>query len=507
MRHRALIALSIVLVVVMTAVGSGASADAGRTSLADEFGHASREYGVPQELLLAMGYVNTRWEMPPPSASDYESGDPEGRGDYGVMALARNPSRDTLGKAASLTGLSVEALKSDRAANVRGGAAVLAKLAGSEKPSDLGGWYDAVADYGGGALYAEQVYEVLKGGASATTTTGEHLDLAPRKVDVPALFSAQATGDYSRSRWYGNGGRNFTNSRREIPYDINTIVIHVTQGSWSSAINYFASQSNTRASAHYTVRSSDGFIGQSVREADVAWHAGWWRTNTHSIGIEHEGYVNQPGWFTDAMYRSSARLSAYLALKYHIPIDRKHIIGHNQVPGCPSGGGGVACHTDPGKNWRWSKYMDLVKRYARASSGKYQRVVDNSTPRRFRASDRWSTSTNHPAGNRGEGHRVLPRPLAVSNNAKFKISTPARDSYRVYGSWPADPDYNAKTIFKIRTAGGWVNRAVNQKINGGRWIYLGTYTLRASDSYRVQVSSKSPGRGRIIADAVKIVRQ
>jgi hypothetical protein len=35
---------------------------------------ASREYGFPRELLLAMGYVNTRWKMPPPSASYYESG-------------------------------------------------------------------------------------------------------------------------------------------------------------------------------------------------------------------------------------------------------------------------------------------------------------------------------------------------------------------------------------------------------------------------------------------------
>jgi hypothetical protein len=89
------------------------------------------------------------------------------------MALTKNPSRDTLGKAASLTGLSVEALKKDRTSNVRGGAAVLADLTGTQKPSDLGDWYDAVSDYGGGALYAEQVCEVLQGGASATIVTSE----------------------------------------------------------------------------------------------------------------------------------------------------------------------------------------------------------------------------------------------------------------------------------------------------------------------------------------------
>jgi hypothetical protein len=205
LRYRVLIMLSVLSVLVVSTVGSGASADERRTSLADELDRASREYGVPRELLQAMGYVNTRWEMPPPSASDYESGDPEGQGNYGVMALVRNPSRDTLGKASSLTGLSVEALKNDRASNVRGGAAVLADLEGGRKPSELGGWYDAVSAYGGDALYAEQVYEVLKDGASATTTMGEHLELAPHDVAVPGLYSAQGTGDYPRSRWYGNG--------------------------------------------------------------------------------------------------------------------------------------------------------------------------------------------------------------------------------------------------------------------------------------------------------------
>jgi hypothetical protein len=507
LRYRVLLALSVLSVLVVSVAGSGASADAGQTSLADELGRASREYDVPRELLLAMGYVNTHWEMPPPSASDYEDDDPEGRGDYGVMALARNPSRDTLGKASSLTGLSVEALENDRASNLRGGAAVLADLAGERKPSDLGGWYEAVSAYGGGELYAQQVYEVLKGGAATVTTTGERLELAPQDVEVPALYSAQATGDYPGARWYGNGGRNYTASRREPTYDINTIVIHVTQGSWSSAINYFASGSNTGASAHYTVRSSDGFVGQSVRESDVAWHAGWWPTNAHSIGIEHEGYTNRAGWFTDAMYRSSARLSAYLAVKYHVPIDRKHIIGHDQVPGCSSGGGGVDCHTDPGPYWRWHKYMDLVRGYARTMrNNAYQQVVDNATPGRFRASGRWKASTLHASTNYGENQRVLARPLAVSDDAAFKIRTPATGSYRVYGWWPADRDYNARTVFEIKTTGGWTRRTVNQRINGGKWIYLGTYNLAANDSYRVRVSSNSSGKGRIVADAVKVVR-
>jgi len=497
-----LILLCVLSVAVISAVGS--SVDARQASTLDEeFGRASREYGVPRDLLLAMGYVNTRWEMPPPSASDYEESDPEGQGNYGVMALTRNPARDTLGEAASLTGLSVDDLKSDRASNVRGGAAVLAKLAGSRKPSDLDGWYDAVSAYGGGFGYADQVYEVLQSGASKGISTGEHLELAPHDVEVPPLYSAQSTGDYAGSTWYGNGGGNYTDSRREATYDINTIVIHVTQGSWSSAINWFASEYNTSSSAHYVVRSSDGFIGQSVREEDIAWHAGWWETNKHSVGIEHEGYITDPAWFTGAMYRSSARLSAYLARKYAIPIDREHIIGHNEVPGCLTGGGGAGCHTDPGPYWDWPRYMSLVRNYAEA----YKQVVDNATPQRFRASDRWVYDTRHAATNRGYDHRKLGRPLSIRDNAAYKISTPARDSYAVYGWWPADADYNNRTAFRIRTTDGWVRRVVDQRTNGGRWVGLGTYVLDAGDSYRVQVASRSTGRGSIVADAVKIVRK
>ena len=49
-------------------------------SLKAEFESAAAEYEVPTELLMAMGYVNTLWEMPPPDASPYEEGDLHGRG-------------------------------------------------------------------------------------------------------------------------------------------------------------------------------------------------------------------------------------------------------------------------------------------------------------------------------------------------------------------------------------------------------------------------------------------
>ena len=139
-----------------------------------------------------MGYVNTHWEMPPPQASDYEEGELDGKGTYGIVALVRNPSADTLGEASQLTGISTEKLKTDRRSNIFGGAALLARSQG-ERPTALGDYLgavdgeggngkvtEAVAGIGGGELYADQVFETLKNGASARTKSGEQISLPPQ---------------------------------------------------------------------------------------------------------------------------------------------------------------------------------------------------------------------------------------------------------------------------------------------------------------------------------------
>jgi hypothetical protein len=332
------------------------------SSLEAEFETAARKYKVPVELLLAMGYYNTLWEMPPPSASAYRKGDPEGRGDYGIMQLTRNPSRNTLGKAAKLTGLSKAQLKSDRSANIEGGAALLSDLVGKSKPKRLDGWQEALTQYADTDLYASQVYGVLKGGASLTISTGERLKLSPQDVEVPQVYTAQSGAtNYPLAAWRPAASCNYTNSNRETSYDVRKIVIHVAEGSYSGTISWFENCA-AGASAHYVV-SRKGGVAQCVRDEDIAWHAGWWDTNTHSIGIEHAGYIDNPEWFTRSMYHTSARLSAWCCKKYKIPIDRKHIISHSQVPGCSGSGGGVHCHTDPGPFWDWKMYMRLILYY------------------------------------------------------------------------------------------------------------------------------------------------
>jgi hypothetical protein len=173
--------------------GSGATLAQTEPSLMREFEAAAREYRVPAPLLIAMGYVNTRLEMPPASASEYHEGDLHGWGGYGIMALVRNPTSDTLGEAAELTGIPEKKLKTDRASNIRGGAALLARAMGgtgatrSNASAALeavkgGGRYTAPAGVGGGALYVEQVIEALRSGIEETIGTGERVILPAQEV-------------------------------------------------------------------------------------------------------------------------------------------------------------------------------------------------------------------------------------------------------------------------------------------------------------------------------------
>ncbi|MEU6772601.1 N-acetylmuramoyl-L-alanine amidase [Streptomyces sp. NPDC046759] len=157
--------------------------------------------------------------------------------------------------------------------------------------------------------------------------------------------------DYPPAEWQPASPSNYTASDRPAGYLIDRVIIHVTQETYAKTLAIFANPQK-KVSAHYLVRSADGRVAQCVHEADIAWHAGNWDYNTRSIGIEHEGWVDQPSYFTDALYEESAKLTAAICDTYGIPKDREHIIGHYQVPGTD--------HTDPGPNWDWVRYVRLV---------------------------------------------------------------------------------------------------------------------------------------------------
>jgi N-acetyl-anhydromuramyl-L-alanine amidase AmpD len=467
-----------------------------RAGINDAFQHAAKEFDVPRDLLIAISYAETHFD-------DHE-GQPSLDNGYGLMHLVDNPKVQTLKQAASMLGLGEAVLKSDTEHNIRGGAAVLRFYADRQGLSDLNrkdvsAWYPVVAQYSqadsdaGARFYADHVYTLLNQGFGGQNKHGETVivgaeEIKPKRGKYEDVVSIQST-DYAPAIWNPAYSGNYEVANREVDYDINYVVIHTTQGSYNSAINWFKDPAS-HVSAHYVIRSSDGQITQMVREKDIGYHAG--RTyNLMSIGIEHEGWVSDPSWYTDAMYRASAALTRNVALKYNIPMDRAHIIGHVEVPG--------ATHTDPGPHWNWTYYMSLV-----TQAPAWEAIVDNSSAN-FTASANWGTST-YSTQRYGTDYRYA-NPQAITDTAWYKFAVPASANYEVFVWYAANSGYNATTPYVVVTSSGNKSVFVDQRINGGKWVSIGTHALNAGTYNAVGVSRWSSSTGYVIADAVKLVRR
>ncbi len=194
---------------------------------------------------------------------------------------------------------------------------------------------------------------------------------------VPAAYD-WSSADHSDPNNYGNyDPANRPADGQQIKY----IVIHDTESVPGSGVSPYDQaiatfqKPSSGSSAHYVIRSSDGQVTQMVPTKDVAWHAGNWTVNEHSIGIEHEGIAAEGGtWYTEQMYRASADLVKYLAAKYHIPLDREHIIGHEDVSRERTKNF-AAAHWDPGPYWDWNHYLDLLGAPVHATGGPASQAV------------------------------------------------------------------------------------------------------------------------------------
>ncbi|RNC97961.1 N-acetylmuramoyl-L-alanine amidase [Lysinibacillus halotolerans] len=376
--------------------------------LQQAFKKAAEEFDVPLEILMAVSYHQSRW-------NEHEGHSEVGG--YGVMNLidldlnidakgkneanlqsTADLSKDSLGMAAQLLGIDEKKLKTNTEQNIRGGAALLAQYATEtvgKIPVEIGDWYGVVMLFSGSNIksvaeeFAEGVFTTIETGVERTTVNGQKVTLKGMEIEpnkhtakninlrnpessgadcpnglectfIPATYEQYS----SSSRDYGNYD---LAERPDDGLDIRYIIIHDIEGSSESAINHFQAQSYV--SAHYVLDSDDGTITQMVRPKDVAWHAGNWYFNAHSIGFEHEGFaVEGADWYSEQMYRSSAKLVKYLAETYNIPLDRQHIIGHDEVPGLTPARQ-AAMHWDPGAYWDWSHFFNLLGEPINPSDG------------------------------------------------------------------------------------------------------------------------------------------
>ncbi len=365
------------------------------------FDAAAVEFGVPSDVLKGVAFAETRWDQLTWAEGDTASACTGMPRPYGIMSLWDNQYfGHSLVDAAALIGKDPSVLKNDVVQNIRGAAALLKKyhdelpLPEGTSAGDIESWRNAIAAYSGlpqaelAQQHALDIYSQMSVGYHQY-----HIDWDARPVNLGPMRAAVAKiqSDAKAAKLFkGTSGTTITNQpdyplalwAQAYPGHWNTsgstrsfVVIHDMEGYYLSTISYFQ-MSTTQASAHYCVNSGyqpdgrpGGEITQMVEEKYWAWHVRQW--NSYMFGIEHEGFVNNAAWYTDDMYKSSALLTNYLCKKYNIPMDRNHIIAHGEwqnqawrtwmTTNFPQIDLNSNDHTDPGSNWNWDYYMNLVR--------------------------------------------------------------------------------------------------------------------------------------------------
>ena len=122
-------------------------------------------------------------------------------------------------------------------------------------------------------------------------------------------------------------------------YKPEIVVIHIADGSLFGSYQEFLAKEK---SSHYIV-GRKGEVWQFVREEDTAWANGivnkptaeevkirsGINPNLYSISIEHEDLIYAD--ILDIQYQTTAELVFGICKRWSIPLDRQHIIGHNEI--------------------------------------------------------------------------------------------------------------------------------------------------------------------------------
>ena len=347
----------------------------------------------------------------------------------------------------------------------------------------------------GSPFFAREVLRVYKNGLEHIVSIKPHPHIViPDLPESSSLYDADCSPQPQFAfvdTFVPADPSNYTDASRPSDYPISYVIIHTTQGSYSGAISWFQNPS-ANVSAHYVIRSSDGESTQMVCHNDIAWHAGNWDYNTWSVGIEHEGYVEENGWYTDSLYKSSAQISAAVSQTYGFTADRSHIIGHYEVPG--------ATHTDPGPYWDWPLYMAYVNG-KRVSDTLVDELDANFV--RFGTYDSWWFDT---LGYSGHFFWTKAWTSARDNWAVWNPILPFPGWYEVRAYIPAMDSTLSLVRYLIVGLEGTTQVWIDQEVHKGGWVVLDTAAFEAgSYGYVVLTDTTSdPSRAYqvVVFDAI-----
>lgn len=505
--------------------------------LAAQFDEAAEQFEVPVALLKTIAYVETGWQM--------VMGEPEFEGKpvtFGLMGLRS----DRLQDAAELAGVDPDEAATDPGANILAGAAWLSAEAdrlGLDDREDLGAWADTAASYSGiedslarSSYVYQSIYATMRSGFVVETADGEirgqldPIDAWPAFTVPPPSPLLEPGPDYAPALW--RPSPNYNNRPGGNIGEPGMVIIHSCEGSYAGCWSWLKN-SQSGVSAHYVIKEDGNEITQLVRESKRAWHISaqydcsrnggveCWRngnsSNHFTIGIEHAGFASQASW-APKLIDESAKLVCDITKDHGIPRDQYHILGHGQLQPWN--------RVDPGPNWPWNEYYDLIDAHCNGGApppddpppddppppppgdGPDSIIIDSNNANNdanlgfISTSNNWISSSGSPEKYQTGYWYASTQP--VSDPATFWFFAAEAGQYTVDAWWASGTNRSATAPFVIYDDSGTTQVVqVDQRSNGGQWNELGTWNFPAGWN-KVQLSRWTSGTAVVIADAVRV---
>lgn len=339
---------------------------------------------VPRDLMIAIAHVEGGLTLP-----NVRDANPDELVQVAGVLELRHGRFDSLARGAALSGRSEEDLAAHLEAGTDAGAQVLDELAiahGIDR-TRLGAWAPVVEELSGHLHerarfdYRARVFSALRYGGSLPARDGERIELRPHD-DVPLGLTlqppplrTQGMAEFPGAEWFDSPCTGKCDTDRG-GNAVSMVVVHDTECGWDAAVATL--QNDPGKSVHYLIDADGSRVGQFIPESYTGWHAGNYYYNQRSIGIEHVGFASKDDYQT-GLYDKSAELVKSIVTRHAVPLDRRHVVGHQEVPNgkliasssppcadspesCVSNDdyGGANNHRDPGVYWEWCQYMEAV---------------------------------------------------------------------------------------------------------------------------------------------------
>ncbi|HJS44478.1 MAG TPA: N-acetylmuramoyl-L-alanine amidase [Gemmatimonadales bacterium] len=454
------------------------------------FRAAGAEFRVSPTLLAGVGWMETRWQMV--RGAEEFPGRPAA---FGVMGL----SGPALERAAALAGVSIEAAQREPVANIRAGAALLAAYA-----AEAGGDWDAAT-----ARFSGIDHPAGRAAYLAGVATAEDRPQPAPSLDAATCPPPPDSGpDFGSSIW--RASPNFDARAADSTGVPHMLIIHTCESNYASCWSWLVNVAS-QVSAHYVVSEEGREVSQLVRERDRAWHIAalydcalnrrheCWRngvqSNHFTVGIEHAGFASQDS-FPQGLLERSAALVCDITRDRAIPRDWQHIVGHGQLQ--------PANRTDPGPNWPWIAYVHRVQ----ALCGEL--VVDDSSQFNAPSDARvvvpagWQAADTTP-DYYGGGYRWASTNPTATDGVEFSFYVAASGARTLDARWTSGTNRSPQATYALITSAGDTLQIapVDQRVGGGAWHTLGTWTLPLGWN-RVVLMRRGASGAVLVADAVRV---